>query len=1226
MASAAAGPSTTEPKVSVHILKGKSARRAREMTGSSLLIGSGPRCDIQMRSVAVANRHCEIIRTPRRVFARSLDTSFPLLVNGESVYEADLDDRDTLTIGPFELQVTIEGRSANGAAEPEVPTDLKISALARIVRQHPPSSSTSVAVEETSARSDTRPSDSSRGEAGFIEIHAARRELARREYELAERERSLVERERALEQAAHANSAKRLSVADELLELDRSREANEKARSKLLRVRGRLFSQYRARHRALGEQAKDLRARGAQLDNRQRELEAELAHWRRVGAEVDQRQDQVQRRADELELEKLRLLEKEKNLAAREADLAANLARLGERQAELVRLEAELDARTQRIGKEDERARGDRQAINQERERLEQFAAEARHRVEAVEAKARVLADEEARLHGVSARLDAERLAQTELSRELGDRAAQVESARVDLEQRRIQIENQTAELNVLIAEQKERATLLERLQAEIDRRERRHGDERGELDKRSVELEEHAKAIFDRFELERQQLAARKQELQLERAELTRQREELESKRTEWTARAAWAEETFADVCEREEITLAETKKLEAMRVAQDAMLDNLRREELALQAQRDGIERERSAIDQERGAVGQTAATLEAQSTRLSEQASELEARQRELVERENGWYEELKRRRAELERLAADIEQKRAQIATQAQAQRRHLQKLREIGRRTIARRKQSSSIVERMERQQSAHQRRLGTVLENQRAAIERARSLASQAARREHEAAEALRALRERHQELAAIEERLARQVSAIGAAPAAGSDPSKPSLAEVAGTLGEFSAKLRQSARMLGDLEAELEQGERAIQDSERELNQLLAEIRTQAPKDPVPLRIVGAAEDAGDARDIGDTNNGPAFEFGDVLPALRRPTIPDPAADIGDQIADDALEALVREAVLVTEQTLAGARQSAARRGVSLASELVSAGKLTRYQWDCLVQGKPDRLRLGSATVLDLVHQGSVSTLYRARLPEFDEPVALRVYAARWSRDPAMRLSIEAAIGPLKSFRDPRVARTLGLVSIGDQIAVATEFVDGASLAELALYPCEPMGIVSLCQQVASALAGARRAGFVHHDLRPSRIRVRRDRQVKLVGYGEPGWLAKIHACESGRSHAIYRAPEELSFGAPVDIRADVYSLSQIFLELATGGQSRHDRAAALGPGYPAEFGTLLRGLAAPQPEKRTPDIDEVAKLLERMMAEAGSRELWPDLGVLVDEIAVEHHGRFAA
>lgn len=1227
-------------KVTVHILRGKSARRSREMTSSRMLIGSGPHCDVQMRSPEVANRHCEIERFPAAVTARQLDDRFPLLLNGTPIVEAEIRDGDVLQIGPFELSITIEGMAAPASAlstpperktlpTAEVPTDSKLSALARIVRQHPgaftgqtngssaaadvtprPRALTGVLHQEPMTIGKTLADDLAEQRKHLEEEqrahHQAMQELARREQTIAAKEAELAAKEVDRTRAEEALHQDRMRASEDLLVLDRQKEEHGKHKAKLHRVRRRLLDHYRARLADLEKLNSGVDERAAELEKEYRKKEEEIAHWRRVGTELGERQVALKRLEEEIAARETELTQREKQIQARlqEIEQSADNHKTKERLLEQVK--AELEDKKARNAREEARIKLERQSADEELARIRDVIAEADKKFEEAEAKLRVLTQQEEHLKGLAAELEEQRLGQVERDRQLAMRGADVEASEATFQAREDELRKQKQELGIKSSEIHEQTLALDRRQRELERMDRENADERLLLEQRAADLEEHARAIFDRFEIERQSVAAQKQEMAREKADLAKEREQLEADKNQWVVRAAEVQEAQAQIAEREGLLRTRAKSLETVEVQQKFQLDQLRQHEETLVAEKEGLARERQHLQTLVAETNRMADSLKAESARLHDQAQGLQERQRELIERERQWCDEVKRRRTDLEHLAEEVERKRSSITAQAQAHRRQIHKLREVGQKAIQRRKQSATLVEQLERRHHVYQQRLEAMTENQQRILESVLGFVDLTAQREQEATRWLETIRSKSKDLFELQQSVGAKVSLLLSShlePESNQVAARQAhLRELEETVNLWSDRLWDFQRTLTEQEAAIERREREAESGKQELADLVTMVEqlSTSPRPPAKLRVLADS----DAKD--------GVELHHVLPS---PTGPSHVDDL--MLPDDDLATRVLRAGLVTPEQLTGARQSAAHRKVPLGLELLTANKLTRYQLSCLYEDRAQDIVVGNATILDLLHEGAVSTIYRARTPRFTEPVALRLYAQRWTRDESRRSAFEISVRPLTALRHPNIATTYELLVSGDRIGVLQEYVEGVSLADLALYACAPRAVMHFCQQVTEALVAAQRSGFVHHNLRPSRILVTRKGQVKLIGYGEPAWLSKIHRCESGRAYSVYTAPEELTVGQPVDIRSDLYAMAQIFLELATGGAPRLDDNYGLPDGYPVEFGQLLHGLAVNTVVEREPTAEEALQQLQSLLSEPSeSADPWPELPVIFDQI----------
>jgi len=110
-----------------------------------------------------------------------------------------------------------------------------------------------------------------------------------------------------------------------------------------------------------------------------------------------------------------------------------------------------------------------------------------------------------------------------------------------------------------------------------------------------------------------------------------------------------------------------------------------------------------------------------------------------------------------------------------------------------------------------------------------------------------------------------------------------------------------------------------------------------------------------------------------------------------------------------------------------------------------------------------------------------------------------------------------------------------------------------------DPLGAMSICWQMTSALAAAHAQGIIHRDLKPDNAflhvlpgRPPFEPTVKLLDFG----IAKLHG-EKGTSNTrsgqllgtpLYMSPEQCRGVRQVDARSDIYSLGCIMFEIFCG------------------------------------------------------------------------------
>jgi len=198
---------------------------------------------------------------------------------------------------------------------------------------------------------------------------------------------------------------------------------------------------------------------------------------------------------------------------------------------------------------------------------------------------------------------------------------------------------------------------------------------------------------------------------------------------------------------------------------------------------------------------------------------------------------------------------------------------------------------------------------------------------------------------------------------------------------------------------------------------------------------------------------------------------------------------------------------------------------------------------------------ILELLGQGGMGAVYKARQKSLDRIVALKILAVPDSAGPdfAERFSREARA--LASLSHSSIVTVYDFGKSGERYFLLMEYVDGANLHRLihdgAIKPAQALELVS---HLCDALQFAHESGVVHRDIKPENILVDRKGRVKIADFGlakilgraaDPTRLTGAHQV-MGTAH--YMAPEQLERPLEVDHRADIYSLGVVFYELLTG------------------------------------------------------------------------------
>jgi len=257
---------------------------------------------------------------------------------------------------------------------------------------------------------------------------------------------------------------------------------------------------------------------------------------------------------------------------------------------------------------------------------------------------------------------------------------------------------------------------------------------------------------------------------------------------------------------------------------------------------------------------------------------------------------------------------------------------------------------------------------------------------------------------------------------------------------------------------------------------------------------------------------------------------------------DCGKPLPADGLMGLCPACLLATGAAATGAEAGAGRRFVPPA---------------------PGELRFEQLEILELLGSGGMGAVYKARQPELDRIVALKILPPDIGADPAFAERFTREARALAKLTHPHIVTLHDFGRTPEGLYYFfMEYVDGMNLRQLLaggrLSPGEALAIVP---PVCEALQYAHDRGVVHRDIKPENILLGRDGQVKIADFG----VARLFAgetpeaetggpapglTEAGRVLGTprYMAPEQASNPLEVDHRADIYSLGVVFYQMLTG------------------------------------------------------------------------------
>jgi serine/threonine-protein kinase len=212
---------------------------------------------------------------------------------------------------------------------------------------------------------------------------------------------------------------------------------------------------------------------------------------------------------------------------------------------------------------------------------------------------------------------------------------------------------------------------------------------------------------------------------------------------------------------------------------------------------------------------------------------------------------------------------------------------------------------------------------------------------------------------------------------------------------------------------------------------------------------------------------------------------------------------------------------------------------------------------------------------------------------VAVKVLHPALSEDKSFLRRFQAEAQTVAVLRHPGIVRVYDWGEDGEQAYLAMELLEGGSLRSLldSGYRLSISQVAAVGLDVASALAYAHSRGLVHRDIKPANLLFDEEGHASVADFGiaralaEASWTEPVGAMVGT---ARYAAPEQLR-GVTLDGRADVYALTLVLVEAATGS-------------VPFALDTTLGGLIARagRPIPVPPELGLLAPVLEQ----AGSAE----------------------
>ena len=193
------------------------------------------------------------------------------------------------------------------------------------------------------------------------------------------------------------------------------------------------------------------------------------------------------------------------------------------------------------------------------------------------------------------------------------------------------------------------------------------------------------------------------------------------------------------------------------------------------------------------------------------------------------------------------------------------------------------------------------------------------------------------------------------------------------------------------------------------------------------------------------------------------------------------------------------------------------------------------------------------------MGVVFAAHDPRLDRRIALKVIRSSALQDlPSIERFVREAQA-LGKLSHPNVVAVFDVGTIGDEVFIAMELIEGVPLSTWIhrLPPPSPHAVLNMFVDIGRGLAAAHAHGIVHRDIKPDNVLVGEDGRARVMDFGlafddSPGSENSVHTAGQAQrlqfvrtrltqtgavmGTPLYMSPEQLD-GRRVDARSDQFS-----------------------------------------------------------------------------------------
>jgi eukaryotic-like serine/threonine-protein kinase len=203
------------------------------------------------------------------------------------------------------------------------------------------------------------------------------------------------------------------------------------------------------------------------------------------------------------------------------------------------------------------------------------------------------------------------------------------------------------------------------------------------------------------------------------------------------------------------------------------------------------------------------------------------------------------------------------------------------------------------------------------------------------------------------------------------------------------------------------------------------------------------------------------------------------------------------------------------------------------------------------DKSTFGQYQILEEIHDGTMSYLYKVQDTQQNRIVALKVLKQEYSYEPELieRFQREAKVA--QSLVHPNIIKVFDIGCENNYYYFTMQYINGPSLRKV-MEKENPLPVNKACTMIKDICLGlnyAHNAKVFHRDIKPSNIMLDEKDNIIICDFG----IAKVAYLANLTQRGVvlgtweYTSPEQIR-GNVVDGRADLYSVGIVLYEMLTG------------------------------------------------------------------------------